>query len=331
MALSMNPYGAFRLFIASWAFALWGPLVFVCIDVAGTSASDAGPSLALYCELDDDEYLVGDPVIARAALCNEGHEEISLRGGIPSMETGSVAFQVRDGDKGQWSTFIASYRTLEPGIRNPDAIAIVRPGQRFLYYDRLMYQRPASPPRGFSAPAEMLMALREPGIVYFRAMTRLSDSQTLLSKPVRVRVNAIPDSREAALDLASKLIEKASTLVRPGIEYEDTIVCDKVQRYCGESKLAELLKYKAAWITWIGAEDLIRPREARHSLIAMRDKSSGLTRDVLTFALARGFLSRHQFSAARMEARSLPNGSVERELILLEIQDGERKAAPREP
>jgi hypothetical protein len=76
-------------------------------------------------------------------------------------------------------------------------------------------------------------------------------------------------------------------------------------------------------------DDLVRGPAARRIIIEMRDKEKGVAREVLTLSLARGYLKTRNLKAARAEAESVPASSLDRLVLLRQIEDAEKAAARR--
>lgn len=295
---------------------LWAVLM------TGSVYSDDAP-VVLHCELDVAEAIVGDPVIVRARIVNERDEPISLLGGVPTIHSGGLSFQWRKTTEGGWTTFHASHVIIEPGVRNPGAMVRMEPGQEFVYYHCLAYHRLPPPPAGLPTPQEHMRALDKTGEIEFRAVAKIGEYAVLYSMPTTVKVREPSEGRWVALELGGELIEKASPLDSPGLSYGNVYRAENVQRYLGESRAAWLLKWKSAWATWIESEDLNRPRSARETIIDMRDKEKGIAREVLTLSLAHGYLRKGDLKRARSEAEAVPEGSLDRWILLLRITDAE--------
>lgn len=295
--------------------------------LASAMAADNAP-VALYCEVSENEALVGDPVWIRASLRNDSPDEVVVRGGIPTLGGGGLWFQWRESEVDFWTTFNASHVIIEPGIRVGEARATFRPGQERSYYECLAFHRLSTPPN-LPTAREHMLALHSPGTFEFRAGAKIGDYPILYSAPVSIKVAPQSKEGEAALDLGAKLIEKAVPLDSPGLTYGDAYHAQKLQRYLGDSRAAWLLKWKSAWATWMEADDLLRPRAARQLLISMRDEEEGVAREILTLSLARGYLKMGSLKSARAEAESLPEGSLERQVLLMMISTAEKGAARR--
>jgi len=315
---------AIRVYAALAAVGVLG----TCTQIA--AVDDAVAPVTLRFDVASKKAIVGDPVFGRAVLQNVMPREINLLGGIPTIDSGTLAFEWRKADQEVWTTFNASHVTIEPGVPNPEATLKMNPGQQIVYFECLAYHRLPPPPRGFPTPREHMLALYEAGDFEFRAVARIGDYSTLYSPPVRITVEEAAEGRWVALELGADLIEKATHVGSPGLRSDDIYKSEKVQRYLGESRAAWMLQWKSTWATWLETDNLVKSPAARNSIIAMRDREQGITRELVTLSLASGYLATGNLKAARKEAEELPQGSLDRQILLLKIADAEKAAARRD-